>query len=246
MARIKIEDISNELAADSWKILSTEYKNLDSELIFECPEGHRVYTSWGKLRVKRECPTCRQNVYKEQDTKIVAKPRGVIRILALDQATHTTGWSIFDGQKLIKYGAYKADNSDDIERYYDIKMWLLSMIANWKPDYIALEGIQFQTSVNGQSHSMGVTVFETLAHLQGILMETCYEQKVKYEICHTNTWRAACGVKGKTRTDKKRSMQLLAKKWYDVTVTDDEADAIGIGRYLAEKINKQIEVFSWE
>ena len=29
-------------------------------------------------------------------------------------------------------------------------------------------------------------------------------------------------------------MQLLAKTWYDVTVSEDEADAIGIGKYVAE------------
>lgn len=58
---------------------------------------------------------------------------------------------------------------------------------------------------------MGVTVFETLARLQGILMETCYELKIPYEICPTNTWRKFCGVRGRSRADKKRSMQVLAK-----------------------------------
>jgi hypothetical protein len=39
-------------------------------------------------------------------------------------------------------------------------------------------------------------------------------------------------------------MQLIAKKEYDITVTDDEADAIGIGKYAAD-LNK-IEVTNWE
>ena len=79
---------------------------------------------------------------------------------------------------------------------------------------------------------MSVTVFQTLARLQGILMETCYSAKIKFEVCPTNTWRHSCGVKGRSRTDKKRSMQLLAKQWYDITVSEDEADAIGIGHHL--------------
>ena len=116
------------------------------------------------------------------------------------------------------------------------------MIENWKPDYIGIEGIQLQE--NSEERKMGVTVFETLARLQGILMETAYEYKIPFKICPTNTWRNHCQVKGRYRADKKRSMQLIAKKEYDITVSDDEADAIGIGKYAAS-LNK-IEVVNWE
>ena len=93
---------------------------------------------------------------------------------------------------------------------------------------------------------MGVTVFQTLARLQGILMETCYSAKIPYEVCPTNTWRHACNVKGKSRADRKRSMQLLVKEWYDVSVSDDESDAIGIGHYLTNKIIKNTTIENWE
>ena len=75
-------------------------------------------------------------------------------------------------------------------------------------------------------------------------METCYEKKIEYVICPTNTWRHHCGVTGRTRIDKKRSMQNKAKEWHDITVTDDEADAIGIGKYVADLYN--IQVINWE
>ena len=93
---------------------------------------------------------------------------------------------------------------------------------------------------------MGVTVFQTLARLQGIIMLTCHEQKIPFEVCPTNTWRHSCGVKGKTRIDKKRSMQLLVKQWYDINVSEDEADAIGIGRHLVTYIQKNTTVTNWE
>ena len=41
-------------------------------------------------------------------------------------------------------------------------------------------------------------------------------------------------------------MQLLVKKWFDISVTDDESDAIGIGKYVAETFNKQTEIVQWE
>jgi hypothetical protein len=84
MAKIKIEDIQTELAADGWKLISTEYVNLDTEMTFECPEGHRVFVPWKKIRTRRECPICKQRREVEQDDKVLSKPKGVKRTLALD------------------------------------------------------------------------------------------------------------------------------------------------------------------
>lgn len=91
----------------------------------------------------------------------------------------------------------------------------------------------------------GVTTFATLARLQGILMSLLEEMEVQYTICHTATWRNFCQVKGKTRADKKKSMQLKVKEWYDITVNNDCADAIGIGHYAVNKTKKP-KIESWE
>lgn len=244
MARIKIEEIREELKKDNWKIISEEYINLDTEMIFECSEGHRVYASWKKIRQKRECPICKQNVYKNTENKIVPKKKGAMRILALDQATRITGWAIFDGQKLINYGKFESTLNDEIARDNAIRIWLISMINNWQPDYIGIEDIQLQEK--SEDRKMGVTVFKTLARLQGVLLETAFANNINYKVCSPSTWREHCGVKGKYRTDKKRSMQLLAKKWYDITLIDDEADAIGIGKYLTDTCGSYNILEDWE
>lgn len=242
MARITLETIEQDLKDTGWKCVSAEYKNLDSELQFECEEGHIVYAPWKKIRIKRECPICKGNTFKKMVETIKPKSKSKKRVLALDQATHTTGWSIFDGEELIRYGTFNTEIKDETARINAVKNWMLSMISNWDPDCVAIEGIQFQDESSGQKVS--VTVFQGLARLQGVLMEACYAIKVKFIVCPTNTWRNHCGVKGRYRADKKRSMQLIAKKEYDISVTDDEADAIGIGRYAAS-LNK-IEVVNWE
>ena len=242
MARITLDTINEELVQSGWKCVSTEYKNLESELHFNCEEGHDVYASWKKIRTKRECPICKQNAFKKLVETVKPKPKGVKRVLALDQATHTTGWSIFDGSTLVRYGTFNTEVKDETIRINTMKNWMLSMISNWNPDCVAIEGIQFQDESSGQKVS--VTVFQGLARLQGVLMDACYSVKTDFVICPTNTWRNHCGVKGRYRADKKRSMQLIAKKEYDITVTDDEADAIGIGKYAAD-LNK-IEVTNWE
>lgn len=241
MATINLTTIKYQLPPD-WTIASTEYKNLDSELHFICPVGHDVYSTWKKMRVKAECPICKKN-NPLFDMQILPKPKGSFRTIAIDQATHLCGFAVYDGIQLTKFGTFSAIQDTEIERDHAIKMWLCSMIQNWQPDLIALEGIQLQQNA---ARNVGVTTFETLARLQGILMETAHENKVQFVICHTQVWRAHCKVKGQTREAKKKSMQLLAREWHGINASEDEADAIGIGKYAAEIYGTKRQVQNWE
>ena len=244
MSRINIDNIRKELENKGWKLLSEEYKNLDSLLLMQCPKGHQPSMSWKKARAKLECPICEKNSYTSSSLKVEPK-RGKNRILSLDQASHDCGWAIFDDKELIKYGIHHLSSDEEIVRINKLKNWFISMVTNWKPDYVAIEGIQYQDEVAGKS-KMGITVFQTLARLQGVLLDTCYDLKIPVEVCPTNTWRNHCGVKGRYRADKKKSMQLLAKNWYNVNLSDDEADAIGIGKYFSDKISKATVIEDWE
>lgn len=239
MARITLDSIVQELEPKGWEVLSTEQKNLSTEMVFKCPEGHKVFSTWEHLRKKCECPSCMQNALKVNKPISTAKPKNKERTLALDQATHITGQAIFDGDQLVTQGTFETQTDDEALRFHEVNEWFMSMVHMWKPDIVGIEGIQYQ-------QNMGVTTFQTLARLQGILMETCLQLNVKQKLCPTNTWRAYCGVKGKARADKKKSMQLLVKNWFDISVSDDCADAIGIGKYVAENHSQQVEIISWE
>lgn len=229
--KLTLEGIQQSLKEYGWNVISTSYKNLNEEMEFQCENGHSVFTPYKKIRDRKPlCPICEKNNYKliQEDKTVIPKGK-TKRLLALDQATKITGYSIFEGNKLIKYGVYKADATlNEIERIISIKQWFISLLKNWEIDYVALEGIQYQKEA-------GVVTFETLAHLQGVLSVTAQEEGIPWKICHTAVWREYCGVKGRARADKKKSMQLLVKQWYDVNVTDDCADAIGIGKYAQSK-----------
>ena len=243
MSKIKIDDIRKAAIEHNWILLSEEYKNLDSELIFRCDEGHKIYLPYKKVRDKWECPICKQNQYYNFSNEIMPKKKSIQRTIGLDQATHITGYSIFDDEELIYAGIFEAEAEDEISRDIEIKNWVIQLIQNWKPDVIAMEGIQLQQFNNKM---IGVTTYQTLARLQGILMATCHEQKIEYIIVPPATWRAHCQVKGRTRADRKRSMQMKVKEWFDITVSDDVADAIGIGKYTNDKHRKKVEIFDWE
>ena len=243
LAKIYIDDIRKAAIEHKWELVSEEYKNLDTALEFICDEGHHVFLPYKKVRDKWECPICIKNQYTFFDETIIPKKKNKQRSIGLDQATHITGYSIFDDGELIHAGTFEATAEGEIERDVQIQNWLVQLIANWKPDIIGIEGIQLQQLNN---KNVGVTTYQTLARLQGILMATCYDLKVDYVICPPATWRSHCGVKGRTRADRKRSMQLKVKEWFDISVSDDVADAIGIGRYINDKHKKKVEVFNWE
>ena len=191
MAKITIQSIQEQLESLGWKVISDTYKNLDEELEFQCNEGHKVFTTWKKLRNKTLCPICGKNQYKINDVPILKKKKGVKRILALDQASHITGYALFENKSLIKWGTFETKSNSEDARVNEVKEWLASKINGWELDYIGLEGIQYQ-------ESFGVTTFQTLARLQGVLINLCFEQGIRYEICPTNTWRHHCGVKGRS------------------------------------------------
>ena len=243
MSKIKVEDIRKAAIDNGWQLVSTEYKNLSTELTFICNEGHEINIPYKKVRDKWECPLCKANKYYNFPEEVKPKSKGVQRAIGLDQATHITGYSIFDNEELVYAGTFEATAEDEIARDVQIQNWLIQLIHNWKPDVVGLEGIQLQQF---NDKMVGVTTYQTLARLQGILMATCYNLKVDYMICPPATWRNHSGVKGRSRADKKRSMQNKIKEWFDITVSDDVADAIGIGKYINETHKKKVEIFNWE
>lgn len=243
MSKIKIDDIRKAAIEHNWKVISDSYKNLDTEMIFECNEGHKVYLPYKQVRDKFICPICEQNKYYKFNNQPIKKDKNIQRIIGLDQATHITGYSIFDGETLIDAGTFIAAAQGEIERDIEIRDWLIQLIQKWVPDIVALEDIQLQQFGD---KTVGVTTYRTLARLQGILLSACVDQNIDYVVCAPATWRAHCKVKGRARMEKKRSMQDKVKEWFDITVTDDIADAIGIGKYVTDTYKKKVEVFNWE
>lgn len=234
MAKITITSIDEELSKYGWLCTSTKYVNLDTPLSFRCNEGHEVVTTWGKLRNKIVCPVCKNNV-KKNIVNIQSKPKtSNYRILALDQSSHKTGYSIYDGNELISYGVYESTKSEELDRIKDVCDWLDSMIVNWKPDEVGLEETQYNPN-----SGMGHDVFKLLSQVMGAIMITAARAKCKVSKVLIPTWRHYAGVKGNTRPDQKRSAQMLVKKWHDVNVTDDEADAICIGKYFADQATQR-------
>lgn len=233
LAKITLEQIKETLKPTGYTCVSSQYVNLKTLMEFRCPEGHLITTTWDKMRKKQSCPVCKDNLKKKivnVDAKSKDKTR--YRILALDQSSRKTGYSVYDNNELISYGVFESTKYNALDRIVEVCDWMQSMIELWKPDEVGLEETQYNPRSDGHN------TFKLLSQVMGAIMLTVARNKCKVNTVLIPTWRHHCGVKGNKRVDQKRSAQLLVKKWYDITVTDDESDAICIGKYFSD--NHQI------
>lgn len=233
MGKIKYEEVKQSIEEAGWTLESTEYVNLETDLKALCPVGHEVhfpYKLWRGGHVT--CPLCERQPFKKINE--LPKRKTGYRILGFDQASITSGWACFDGSTLMNYGSWTSHGAKSTERIAQTKVWFASMIDQHKPDMIVLEDIQLQKFEDGDA---AVLTYKKLAHLQGVLKNYCYENGIPYQIVPPATWRTYNNVKGKTRSDQKKSAQLRVEAIYDVKVSTDEADAVLLTRYAAAQQN---------
>ena len=233
MSKIKYEDVKESIEEAGWTLVSKEYVNLKTDLIALCPLGHEVHFPFDQWRRgKTTCDICSRQPFKKINE--LPKKKEGYRILGFDQASITSGWAIFDDQKLVNYGSWSSHGAKSTERIAQTKAWVASMIEKHQPSIVYLEDIQLQKFEDGEA---AVLTYKKLAHLQGVLKNYCFENGIPYDIVAPNTWKSYNNIKGKTRSDQKKSAQLRVKALYDIDVTQDEADAILIGRYAAAQHN---------
>lgn len=238
---INIHTVANHLNSEGWVLISDSYKNLTTELEMKCPNGHiqsRTYGDW------RKHPTCDKcfggNGRKVKKNIVPVRPIDAQRILALDAATNISGYAVFDDGELVGFGTYKTNADGNTEaRINEFKKWLQSAIRTWQPNFVGVENVQLQVFNGNQTQ---VQTFQSLANLQGVVLDTLFEECVDHDLVYSSAWRKYCNVGSeKGRENKKKLAQAKVKEWYDQDCTQDEADAICIGKYFVGKLknNKQ-------
>lgn len=76
-------------------------------------------------------------------------------------------------------------------------------------------------------------MYNALCRLQGVLLDTLYEKQIPCGLAYAGEWRKFCGInEGSGRENKKKLAQDKVKLWYQQDCTQDEADAICIGKYF--------------
>ena len=241
MGSINIYHVKNELEAENWQLVSETYKNLKTPLDMICPQGHAQQQTFEYWRKHKICDICMAgDPYRVKKNKIPKKGLDTQRILALDAATGTTGYAIYDDKILVGFGTFNTKSTKPAtERINDVKNWLKAAIKEWEPDFIGIENIQLQ-KYGTKATDVQVKTFQTLANLQGVILDTIFEACVDHDLVYPSEWRSYCGINDgdQHRDAKKKQAQAKVKIWYNMDCTEDEADAICIGKYFCGKLKK--------
>lgn len=155
-------------------------------------------------------------------------------ILALDQSSKVSGWSVFVDGSLTNYGKFEFADSDIAIRLNKIRSKTKDLLQEYGANILVLEDIQLQPNVMNN-----VQTFKVLAQVQGVLMELGVEIGIPTYIVPSVTWKSKLGVKGKGRQEQKKNAQLFVENTYGAKVSSDTADAICIGTFKSKDLSNQ-------
>jgi len=161
--------------------------------------------------------------------------------LALDQALQTSGYAIFDNDKLVKWGTFSTKASDSIEeRLYTIQQELTKLDQQYNIGYVFFEDTQKQVNLD---------TYKRLCYVQSVIMLWCRNRGgIKYNVLSPSHWRKILKDKYKINWGRKREEQKQAAlKWvqqeYNGNFTSDSADAICIGKAGLIELNQNRSAF---
>lgn len=163
-------------------------------------------------------------------------------LLALDQASLTSGFAVFKDGKLYDYGKFTFSDDDIAKRLVKIRNKVIELIEQYEITEVAFEDIQMQNNVNN------VQTFKTLAEVYGVILELLQEKEMKYIIISSNTWKSTLGIKGRARAEQKRNAQQFVLDTYNVKAIQDTCDAICIGTHVLKnsvEMTQKEKGFSW-
>lgn len=93
-------------------------------------------------------------------------------------------------------------------------------------EMVYFEDIQLQENVG---------TFKILAMTLGICKLVPHIMGIPYDTVYSTEWKKYCGIKGSNRQQQKRNAQKYVLKEFGIKVSEDEADAICIGKFACSK-----------
>lgn len=160
-------------------------------------------------------------------------------LLALDQATYTTGFTVLKDGKIQLVSHFDCTGNDLGDRLRQLRINIQNLIVQYDIDEVVFEDIQLQ-DVNGNKET-GIKTFKMLAESFGVVHELLSEMKVKYSTAQPIKWKAHFKIAGKGRAQEKKMTQAYVLKNFGITCTEDEADSLCIAMYYYDLNNS----FDW-
>jgi len=147
-------------------------------------------------------------------------------ILALDLSTKSSGWAVYDKDKLIDYNCITAGSSNLFSRIDKMVEELKKILDKYNFSHVYIEDVYPEDVHNN------IQVYKALVYLQGFILHLLNKYKLEHTFFLPNEWRAKCGIhtgKGIKRDILKAKDIQFVQDQFNIKVNDDIADAICIG-----------------
>ena len=158
-----------------------------------------------------------------------------MKILAFDQSTRISGWSVFDDEEYVDSGVIDLSKiKDTTERTNQMGLAIGTLIADVKPDMVVIEETQCQSNVD---------TVKKLSRIQGMAMGFAAALGITVRILEPSKWRSALnfhqGPKVERKELKKQSLDYVKGHFGFEDFSEDRCEAININ-VAAQKI------FGWD
>lgn len=162
--------------------------------------------------------------------------------MGIDASTSSTGWSVFDGDKLVTYGVIKPSGEDWRERLINEGPMLNAILDKYKPEKIYMEDVPLKSA-----SSKALVV---LGAVQGFIYGILASHNVPVHFLIPSEWRSPLGLydgtrEGTKRHELKRKAIVKANEVFNLDLLwvspnskknqDDQAEAILIAYSQVKK-----------
>ena len=166
-----------------------------------------------------------------------------VKILSLDASTKSTGWAVFDGERLVAHGVIKERRDDWRENVMAETMELATIIREYQPDAVYAEDVPMKD---------GKPTIAKLGAVQGMILSLCAGFRLKPTFLLPSVWRRELGMFDGTRAGLQRDvlkekavrmaneifgLDLVWVKPNSTKNEDDAAEAILIGWAVIQSQN---------
>lgn len=160
------------------------------------------------------------------------------KILAFDQSTTRSGFSVFIDGKYDHSGLIDKHKNKDLQsRFKEMYEGIHEIIENEKPNIVVIEDTQMQGG--------NAATFKILCQLQGSVIGMCYAMGIRFYVVAPSQWRAALhfrqGSKVKREELKAQSI-AFAKKEFGIDEYEDEMEACCINAGFHQMKIKDIDI----
>lgn len=151
-------------------------------------------------------------------------------ILIFDLALKNTGWAVFCEEDYISSGVLTISGKTTEDRFAYMSYEIVEILNEVSPDLVYVE-----CTYKGAKYN----VLDPIIRLQRVIKDWC-EKNAKenaFRRISPDAWRRRLSFPERLKKSKELKQYSVdnVKQYLKITVTDDEADAINIGRAITQK-----------